>query len=158
MAPDLRTQGEALEACLAGLALSAALTPHLGGSTQLAVASLGQPACLPVLLIRPSLGEDKVPGQRCIFTSSWVVSAYWDLDCGLEEAQAAIYTLMSGCGVPGSILGHLSASENLAPLRAIGASIKAIEAPRGFSVTGYATDGQPNAFWAQVPVILTYTC
>ena len=34
----------------------------------------------------------------------------------------------------------------------------AIEAPRGFSVTQYATDGPPNAFWAQVPVILTYTC
>lgn len=158
MAPDLRAQGEALEACLAGLALSAALTPHLSGSKTLTVASLGQPPCLPVLLIRPSLGEDKVPGQRCIFTSSWVVSAYWGLDCGMDEAQAAIYTLMSGCESPGSILAHLSSRDNQAPLRAIGASIKAIEAPRGFSVTQYATDGQPNAFWAQVPVILTYTC
>jgi len=158
MAPDLRTQGKALEACLTGLALSGALTAHLGGSLHLEIASVGQPECLPVLLIRPSLGEDKVPGARCLYTSAWAVSAYWSLGCGLEEAQAAIYTLMSGCGVPGSILDHLSTPENLAPLRAIGAGIKAIEAPRGFSVTQYATDGPPNAFWAQVPVILTYTC
>lgn len=156
MQADLRAQGAALESCLAGL--GTALTPLLGAHQVLTVASQGQPECLPVLLVRPSLGEDAVLGQKCLFTTSWVIAAYWSLDCGLEEAQAAVYALMSGCSTQGSIKAHLSDRANLAPLRDIGVGIKTIEAPRGFLVTPYATDGPPNAFWAQVPVILTYSC
>ena len=157
MPPDLVAQGAALEDCLAGL--GAALAPYLVLPQELAIAARGQPECMPVLLLRPSLGEDKVPGQKCVFTTTWVISAYWDLNCGLAEAQAAIYTLMSGCSVAGSILSYLSNRDNLAPLRAIGVGILKFDAPRGFSLTPYGTEGAPpNAFWAQVPVTLTYSC
>lgn len=157
MPPDLIAQGAALESCLTGL--RAALLPYLADpNQQLAIASRGQPDCLPVLLLRPALGEDKVPGQKCVFTTTWVISAYWDLSCGLAEAHAAIYTLMSGCAVAGSILSHLSDRENLAPLRAIGVGIQKFEPPRGFSLTPYAYEGPPNTFWAQLPVTLTYSC
>lgn len=157
MAPDLIAQGAALAECLTGLRES--LLPYLPNPSQeLAIASRGQPECLPVLLLRPSLGEDKVPGQKCVFTTTWLIAAYWDLGCGLAEAHAAIYTLMSGCSVDGSIISHLSNRDNLAPLRAIGAGILKFEPPRGFSLVPYGYEGPPNTFWAQVPVILTYSC
>jgi hypothetical protein len=156
MPADLITQGAALTECLAGL--SAALAPYLVSPREIAIAYRGQPECLPVILVRPALGEDKVVGQKCVFTTTWVISAYWDLDCGLEEAHAAIYTLMSGCGIAGSILCHLSNRDNLAPLRAAGVGIQKFDAPRGFSLAPYGIDGAPNTYWAQVPITLTYSC
>lgn len=160
MQADLVSQGQALVDSMAGVpgALAEALEDHISGTLALSIAHLGQPACGPVILVRPSLGPAKVPGQKCQFTANWLLAVYWDIDCGLECAHLAVYTLMSGCGVPGSLMTHLSTHANLAPLRAIGVGLQRFDAPRGFQLAKYATAGEPNTYWAQLPITLTFSC
>lgn len=163
MASDLLAQGEALAACLGGLSLSFAtsvagdmVAPEL---QPFSIAARGAPDCLPVLLVRPARGPEEVTGQRCVYTSQWVIAAYWDLACGLECAQLAIYRLMSGEDTPGSITHHLKDRANLAPLMAlrIGIPPRGVGPAQGFAMTPYSDGQTPNTYWAQLPVTLQFT-
>lgn len=163
MASDLLAQGDALAACLAGL--DAAFAASVVGDMEapelqpFSIAARGTPDCLPVLLVRPTRGPEEVVGQKCVYTSQWVIAAFWDLACGIECAQLAIYRLMSGDDTPGSIAHHLKDRANLAPLRAIQVGIgpRGVGPAQGFSMTPY-NDGQtPNTYWAQLPVTLQFT-
>lgn len=163
MASDLLAQGEALAACLAGLSdvFAASLDGYMEAPEfqALTIAARGAPDCLPVLLIRPARGPEEVAGAKCLFTSIWTVAAYWDLQCGLECAQLAIYRLMSGPDTPGSIAHHLKDRANLAPLTAIGCGIppRGIGSAQGFAMTPYSDGATPNTYWAQLPITLQFT-
>lgn len=162
MASDLLVQGEALAACLAGL--SEAFAASVEGQMEapelqpFSIAARGTPDCLPVLLVRPARGPEEVAGAKCVFTSLWTVAAYWDLQCGLDCAQLAIYRLMSGPDTAGSIAHHLKDRANLAPLAAVGASIppRGIGAAQGFAMTPYSDGATPNTYWAQMPITLQF--
>lgn len=142
---DLALQGEALEALLAGVHADAV------------VASRGEPDCGVAILIRPVEGERVVTGAgACVCETRWVVHAVVRLDCPLDEAQAIVYGLMSACG-DGSIPRRLKPNQKSpTALGALGAAVHRVEPPVGFGLTQYKTDGPPNAYAAQVQVLVRY--
>lgn len=159
---DLATQGAALELLLAGI------HPALQDTSVLA---LGNPPCLPAILLRPIAGESTVQGSGgCTCETRWGAYLLAPIEGCLEDAQALVYELASNCGersVPARLkpnrklptpLRVRATEEDDAELVSIGAAIHAVEPAASFGLVQFNTEGPPNAYGAVVPIVIRYDC
>jgi hypothetical protein len=152
---DLNLQGDALVALLDGVHPDAT------------IAARGEPDCMISILVRPLAGEGAAPNSGgCVCDTRWGVYVIASLDCGLDEAQRAVYELVSNCGersIPARLKPNrktptpLYVTEDDEPVR-LGAAVYAVEPATSFGLTQYKTDGPANAYAAVVPAVVRYDC
>ncbi len=103
-----------------------------------------------VALVRPLVGDETEPQNKCILFQRGTVGIYANLTkCTPEEAYRLVYRLTSGCGKH-SIVARLRDKKNQPALRAIGVGLSEVGPAGGYGLAPYNTNEQPNTFHASI--------